>query len=244
MATRLSHAFVKLQLEFAYRFVALELGTIDNALNRLTNLQRRIGFGLPSEPPTDIRWLELIESIRDAADSCAATDLVMEAVAAAPPAVPEHIIHKWPTVGMFSIQIVGTAARTHFYSEKQGEASPFDPSLLDERKDELREVLSIARRQNTALEWVAGGSWMYSASAYRGLFPAGHLASAVVRNDRTTFQGMSHWGQFLNFRGELRQDRSDEFLARISRWDGTDPCSLFPVPTLDVCSRIEVFDNF
>ena len=244
MPPRLSHAFAKLQLEFASRCVDLGLGTSADALNRLTNLQRRIGFGLPNDPPSDSRWLNLLQEVSVAPHTSAAADLVMEAATAAPPAIPEHVVHDWPTVGMFSIQIVDKVARTHFYAEHQGDVSPFHPLKLYERRAELREVLSIVRQQNPGLSWVAGGSWMYSASAYRELFPPSHLASGVVRTDRTTFQGMSHWGQFLNFRGELREDRADEFLTRVSVWDGTNPCGLFPVPTLDVASPIKIFDDY
>ena len=54
---------------------------------------------------------------------------------------------------------------------------------------------------------------------------------------------MSHWGQFLDHRGMLRTDLVETFQTRLGTWSGDDPCALFPIPTLEVSSPIEVFDR-
>ncbi len=103
-------------------------------------------------------------------------------------------------------------------------------------------VLAAARQAHPELDRVAGGSWLYSASSYRSLFPEEHIANAVVRRNRQTFRGMSHWGQFLDHLWNLRPERAEEFRRRCATWAGGDPCELFPIDTLEVSSPIAVFD--
>jgi hypothetical protein len=54
---------------------------------------------------------------------------------------------------------------------------------------------------------------------------------------------MSHWGQFLDHRWNLRTDLAEQFRYRVENWTGDDPCSLFPIDTLEVSSPITVFDS-
>ncbi len=243
MTGRLSQAFAELQLDFVERFVTLDLGSFADGVNRLTNIQRELGLGRPSEAASDPAWIKLIAHTSSASDTSEGAEIVMGAASTATP-TPEHIAHAWPTVGTLSLEVKGDSAKTHFYIEGVDDVSPFHESRLDDRRAELREVLSIVRAENPSLRWITGGTWMYSASGYRHVFPPEHLRSGVVRTNRSTFQGMSHWGQFLDFRGELRQDRAREFRSRIERWDGTNPCALFPIPTLDVMSPVTVFDGY
>ncbi len=160
-----------------------------------------------------------------------------------PPAIPEHIANNWPTVGAFSIQITGEVAHTHFFSMDDGDKSPLHSTKLERRRAELRTVIASVRSDHPNLERVAGGSWLYRIPSYASLFPPEHLANAVVRRGRRTFQGMSHWGQFLDHRWNVRPDRADLFRRRVHSWTGDDPCALFPVDTLELSSPISVFDS-
>ena len=54
---------------------------------------------------------------------------------------------------------------------------------------------------------------------------------------------MSHWGQFLDHRWNLRPDLAEEFRRRCDAWTGGDLCGLFPIETLEVSSSIEIFDT-
>lgn len=243
MTGHLSHAFAQLQLDFVQRFVAIGLGSSSDGMNRLTNIQRRLGLGQPDEPASNPAWIKLMAEIRTATNTSEGAEIVMAAASTATP-TPEHVAHGWPTVGTFSLAVNGDTAQTHFYIDRVGDTSPFHDDRLDDRRSELREVLSIARAEHPNVRWITGGSWMYSASGYRRAFPSKHLQSGVVRKDRYTFQGMSHWGQFLDYRGVLRHDRAQEFRKRLEEWDGTNPCELFPIPTLDLRSPIAVFNAY
>jgi len=55
------------------------------------------------------------------------------------------------------------------------------------------------------------------------------------------FQGSSAWGQFLDHRGGVKADLAARFVAAVDDYEGHAPWTLFPIPTLNVESAIEVF---
>ena len=87
-----------------------------------------------------------------------------------------------------------------------------------------------------------GTSWLYSTRSYCAVFPAVHIASATERTGVYQFQGSSAWGQFLDHRGGVKPDLAARFVAALDNYDGTAPWRLFPIPTRNVESPIEVFD--
>lgn len=241
MSARLSPGFISLQLALVDRFVDIGAGSRIDGVHRFTNLQRRLGLGAATDPPSNQTWIDLMAQLDSLASHLDRVDAVMDAVSSLPAPVPEHIVHGWPTVGAFSVQMSGTAARTHFFSTDEDGDSPLHPSKLERRRWELMEVLSMVCDQHPELERIAGGSWLYSTRSYASLFPEAHLASAVVRKDRTTFRGMSHWGQFIDHRGTMRTALAERFRQLVAHWPGNDACGLFPVHTLEVESPIATF---
>lgn len=239
---QMSSEFASLQLALVDRFVELGLGTPASGIDQLTNFQRRLGLGTPTDPASSPAWIDLVDRLALQRTHDARVDTLMNEFEQLPAAVPEHVAHQWPTVGAFSIQMVGTVARTHFFSMENDRESPLHPSKLDRRRNELHAVLTTVRADHADITHVAGGSWMYSTSSYRSLFPEMHVHNAEVRRNRRTFRGMSHWGQFLDHRWTVRVDLAAEFRRRVQAWQGDDPCLLFPIDTLDVSSPISAFD--
>jgi hypothetical protein len=242
MPPQMSPEFASLQLMLVDRFVQLGIGTHADGVHQLTNFQRRLGIGTPTDPPSNATWIDLLERINNVSTHAERVDNVMEGFSSLPPAVPEHVAHGWPTVGAFSIQVFGTVAHTHFYATDDDDKSPLHQSKLEIRRHELQSVLTAARENHPEIELVVGGSWLYTTSSYASLFPAVHVTNSVVRRDRRTFRGMSRWGQFLDHRWNLRTGLAEQFRHRIETWTGDDPCSLFPINTLDVRSPVTVFD--
>ncbi|MBV9950937.1 MAG: hypothetical protein JO291_03225 [Acidimicrobiia bacterium] len=89
---------------------------------------------------------------------------------------------------------------------------------------------------------VRGASWLYSTRSYRAIFPPAHVAAATERTDVHQFRGSSAWGQFLDHRGGVKANLAAQFVTAVDRYDGTAPWRLFPIPTLEVSSAIEVFE--
>lgn len=237
----MSLEFASLQLRLVKQFADLGLGTYTEGVDQLTNFRRRLG--LAAERSSNSSWDDLLSALDAAATHAERVAAIVSVAATLPAAVPEHIAHGWPTVGAFSIETSGVVARTHFFSMDDDDLSPLHPSKLAVRQNELRAVLAIVRRERPDVKRVTGGSWLYSTSSYSSLFPEIHVGRAVVRRGRQTFQGMSHWGQFLNHRGHIRRELADEFCVRVAKWSGDDPCALFPIDTLEVDSPIEIFDK-
>jgi hypothetical protein len=102
---------------------------------------------------------------------------------------------------------------------------------------------AAARKSHPEIDRVIGGSWLYTTSSYASLFPEQHMTKAVVRRGRRTFRGMSHWGQFLDHRWNLRGGLAEQFRRRVENWTGDDPSLLFPLDTLEVSSPVAVFDS-
>jgi hypothetical protein len=78
---------------------------------------------------------------------------------------------------------------------------------------------------------------------YRRLFPPAYLATAQVVDGR--FQHMPLWGQFVDRRGRLKEDRAGEFRERFGRqtslW-GLDQC--FPLSVLRLEAPVGEFYDF
>jgi hypothetical protein len=239
----LSPEFASLQLTLVDRFVQLGMGTYGDGLHQLTNLQRRLGLGTPTDPASGPGWIDVLQRVSGPSTHTARVRAIMEACATLPAAVPEHVVNGWPTVGAFSIQVTGTVAQTHFFSFDNDGVSPLHESKRKLRRDELWSALNLARTRHPEIQRVVGGSWLYTMASYASLFPTPHVATAVVRRGRRTFRGMSHWGQFINHRGDVRAGLADEFQQRVRAWKGDDPCLLFPLDTLEVSSPVALFDS-
>ena len=235
-------AFIRVQVELVARHVEIGRGGWSDGLDQLTNLQRRLGLGPPGDPPNEV-WAGVLAAAEDAAALEPVVDRISGLAATLPVPVPEHLLHAWPTCGAFSVQRDGDLARTHFFSMDVDELSPLHPSKLEQRRNELHAAVAEFRALHPDVRRIKGGSWLYTLDRYAELFPAEHIARAAPRRGRSLFRGMSHWGQFLDHRGEVHEHRIDAFRRRLADWSGGDLCRLFPVPTLEVESPIEVFDG-
>ncbi len=235
----LSAEFVSLQFTLVDRFVELGTGSFGKGVSQLTNLRRRLGLNGSLEA----RWARLVELLDSIGDHDSRVNAVMDVALATPPAIPEHIAQGWAALGAFSLEVRGVEARTHFFSMDTDDASPLARPKLPQRRHELAAVIAHVRRNHPDLRKITGGSWLYSTTSYASLFPTQHLRTATVRRGRSTFQGMSHWGQFVDHRGVLRSNLADEFRSNVASWCGDDPCLLFPIATLQVSSPVETFDS-
>lgn len=208
------------------------------AVTQLTNLHRRLGLGDPTDPPNE-RWCHYLDGLEgqpDLATQVRWTVDFAESNSVTPPASAAVA-----RAGPFSVHVQGEVLRTHFVPGVDS-VSPLHPSRLPDRRRDLRSVLVEAVRQRPELRRVRGTSWLYSTKSYCSIFPPSHIASATMRTDVYWFQGSSAWGQFLDHHGRVKANLAARFVAMVDGYDGTAPWGLFPVPTFNVESPIEVFD--
>ena len=159
MLPQMSADFASLQLQLVDRFVELGLGSYSDGVHRLTNFQRRLGRGQPTDPASNRVWIDLLTQLQLRHSHGARVDAIMNLFELLPPAVPEHIVHDWPTVGAFSIEQSGTMARTHFFAmdtdaaprearrtQTRAPRSPLDCQSLELRSDGLFCLDSVSKR--------------------------------------------------------------------------------------------------
>lgn len=231
--------YVELQLRFARRAAALGKHDLAEAVTKLTNLHRRFGFGDPDEP-ADERWIRYIDGVDAQPDLSGQVRWTLDFAAsnsAVPP--PSSAVAR---AGPFSVHVIDDLLRTHFVPKAADSTSPLHTSRLPLRRSELRAALAAASALCPGARRVRGTSWLYSTKSYCELFPPTHISSATERTEVYEFQGSSAWGQFLDHGGGVKADLAARFVAAVDNYDGTAPWRLFPIPTLNVESPIEVFD--
>jgi hypothetical protein len=233
--------YVELQLRFARKAAAVGTHDFADAVARLTNLHRRLGFGDQADPPEE-GWTRYVDGL------CAQPDLSTQIRWTTEFAASNRVVPPPSAAvaraGPFTVHVHGDTLRTHFLPKAADTVSPLHASRLAQRRSELRAALTSARRRCPEVRRVRGTSWLYSTRSYRAIFPPTHVAAATERTDVYQFRGSSAWGQFLDHRGGVKTDLAARFVAAVDRYDGTAPWRLFPIPTLEVASSIEVFELY
>lgn len=220
--------FFDLQLDFAERIAAVAGLPFEQAVLDYTNLYIRFGFGreFSSSHPG---WREYADGLRGAADRSAWTYrfYTVRSGAVEPPGLVA-------TFGRFAYaRLDRDRIRLHFLGGEEGGQSPLASGRRGQRTAELAALFADVKRRGEDTVRVVGASWLYNVEAYRALFPASYLATA--RPLRGRFRHMPLWGQFVNRRGEIREDAARELRARLRRLphaEEADAC--FPSPLLSL----------
>lgn len=231
--------FFDLQLQFAHKVTVLSGLPLARALLEYTNLYVRFGLGRDFDPahPT---WREYLAGLQDTNDNREWTYrfYLKRPEAMAVPAVVA-------TFGCFSYaQLSGDRIRLHFRNAETDRRSPLGIERLGQRLADLAALFEHVKRTLRQPLQVVGASWLYNLDAYRRLFPPSYLATARVLDHR--FQHMPLWGQFLDRRGEIKENMTRQFLERLegqSSLDSLDQCFSFQVLRLE-SSASEFYDFY
>jgi len=218
-------AFFDLQLEFAETVAGLAAMPIACAVLAYTNLYARFGLGRDFDPQHPI-WRDYLAGLHETNDHREWTyRFYLTRPHAAPP--PGQVA----TFGCFGYaRLTDDRIRLHFDNVETGGRSPLSRECQTRRIADLTALFAHVRRTEGEFVTVVGASWLYNIEAYRRLFPTSYLATAQVAPQR--FQYMPLWGQFVNRRGEIKEDMAREFrrrLAHQSNVDSLDGCFPFQV---------------
>jgi hypothetical protein len=230
--------FFDLQLRFAAKVVELTGMPMQQALLDYTNLyvrftgERRFAEDHPV-------WQCYLEGVQRGADLYDWTYrfYLQRQDAAAPPSVVA-------TFGCFSYAMESEQKiRMHFRHAQHDGLSPLGDACVSSRLAELRELIAHVKSTANANARIAGVSWLYNLHAYRRLFPPAYLASATVAANR--FRNMPLWGQFIDYRGEIKRFAVDVFEQRLTKQEDIAQIErCFPLQPLAVEASLDVFDRF
>jgi hypothetical protein len=120
------------------------------------------------------------------------------------------------TFGCFSYaRVPRDRIRIHFQNTDTAGHSSLGMACVGQRRADLTALFRHVQRTLPAHVQVVGVSWLYNLEAYRRLFPASYIATARVICPR--FRSMPLWGQFLDRHGELKEQMTRPFLARLEQ---------------------------
>ncbi len=233
-----SRAFFELQIRFAARVADLAKVPLPQAFLNYTNFYTRLGLGRDFDPDWPV-WPEFTNGLADAADPAGWAQSFFRSHAARP-SLPALVT----SVGCFAYANSSAGRlRLHFANNDPPGVAPLGRERFDTRHEELRALLTHARRTQTNAKRVAGVSWLYNLPAYRRLFPETYLASATVAPQR--FRNMPLWGQFLDCNGDVRPKAAALFLERLARQcDMSGLAGCFPLQPLAVEAPLDDFYAF
>jgi len=230
--------FFDLQFSFAERVRDLCGMPLEIALFEYTNFYVRFGLGRGFNSDHNT-WQTYIAGLHGADDGREWTYrfYLREPEAMTAPAVEA-------TVGCFSYARPGSDhVRLHFRNKEADGRSPLGAARVEQRRAELSALFVRLKPSVSEDTPIVGASWLYNLHAYRRLFPSGYTSTSLPI--RGGFRSMPLWGQFLNFRGEVRESMASPFaraLAQTSNLGRLNEC--FPFQALAARAPAHQFYDF
>jgi hypothetical protein len=132
----------------------------------------------------------------------------------------------------------------HFHNDEPDEISPLSRDRMSARLAELKRMVTDIKQNVSNPTTIIGASWLYNLEAYRRLFPPAYLATAQMGGH--DFPYLPLWGQFVDHRGQIKEDWVARFLECLDRQHdvaGLEQCFLFQVVHLE-CSIQEFYQFY
>lgn len=240
-AAETARGFFALQLRYADALSARAGLPSAQVIGWHTNLHRLFGYGNLSRQPADPAFVALVaEAAR--LPPAARLDRLVEAYAARPyDPWPADRVRFGPHFACEAPNADGDV-RIHFVNRAPLPAvSPLAPSQQAERRRDLAAMVGHIARTWPDAKTVIGGSWLYNTEAYRRLFPAAYAASRQVMTGPRSTNGLSHWGQFTDFRGAVKPAIAEAFYRNLETLDPEQPWLSFPYQVLSTRAPFETF---
>jgi len=234
--------YVDVQLRFAERVAEVSGKPLAEAVLHFTNFHRRLGLGVAAPGKRAPVWNELMAGF-DALSHEARLKRVIETLSPAGDGSAMLLPGRFG-FGCFACEAPNAEGmvRIHFGNrEGREDVGPLHHTRIAARRAELTEMFGWLAREHPGARRVDGGSWLYNLEAYRRLFPAEFGASRDPRNVPPYLHGMSSWGQFIDFRGRIRKDVRDAFIANLPTLDMSAPHRVFPYQVLFTTAPFEAF---
>ena len=236
--------YFDLQLDFAARMAALADMPFDAAVGLYTNLRMRMGLADDEAPEQVMQWNGYLAGLMASPLAVGRLDWTQAFFASRP---AETLPAAQTGFGCFSCEAPDAqgAVRIHFANRDPDHAiGPLALAKRPARIAELTAMFAHLRQAHPQAKTVTGGSWLYNLEAYRRLFPPAYGASRAPRTPPVSLRGTSSWGQFLDFREQLKPDLCVRFRDNLKRLDPEAPWLAFPMQALRTRAPVEAFLDF
>ena len=236
--------YFDLQLRFAQAISEIGSLALTETVTQYTNFHRRFGLGRIGDGPESPAWRRYVDHLRGLETHDQRVQWTQTFFLESP---QERSLPNRHHFGCFACDPLYEEGfiRIHFTNEDQNDgAGPLHRGKIERRKRELREMFRFVQATYPAAQSVRGGSWLYNIQAYQRLFPRAYSDSRVIATTGLRFDGNSSWGQFLDYREQIKPELRDVFLQNLKSLDMTQLWHAFPLPTLRTEAPIEVFYAF
>lgn len=238
----IARGFFDIQLRYADMLSSRAGQPLAEVITWHTNLHRLFAFGNLSKEAPAPAFLELAENAASIRQPAERLNYLINAYATRP-------FDDWPSDRFrsgnhFSCEAPGNdgAVRIHFRNRANPDpVGPLDASNFEKRRSELAAMFAFITGRWPQATVIEGASWLYNLEAYRRLFPAAYAHSRSPKTGPRPTHGLSTWGQFINFRGALKDSIGQRFLASLPQLDPAEPWRIFPYQVLVTRAPLEAF---
>lgn len=241
-AAEVSRGFFAVQLDYADMLSARSGIDLADAITYHTNFHRLFAYGNLAKDPPAKEFLFLVRHVAGEKDATTRLDHLVAAYARRPPDPwpPDRI----PFGNCFACEAPTPEGvlKIHFRNgEKSGPVGPLHISRMAQRRADLTEMFGYVAKTYPFARRVTGASWLYNTEGYRRLFPIEFTASRTALMGPRSTHGLSHWGQFVDFRGYAKPDVAATFRQNLQSLDPDQPWLCFPYPVLNTTAPFEAF---
>jgi hypothetical protein len=241
-AAEISRNLFALQLHFADVLSAKAGLPLSEAITFHTNFHRLFAYGNLSRQAPDPEFLALVDHAIAAPDPATRLDRFVWAYATRP--YDPWPSDRFPFGKHFACEAPNAegVVRIHFRNRVNTDAlGPLHVSQISQRRTDLTEMFGHVARTWPQAKTVMGASWLYNTEGYRRLFPKTYADSRTPLLGPRPIHGLSTWGQFLDFRGGVKQPIAEAFHDNLKTLDPKQPWLSFPYQVLTTTAPFEAF---
>jgi hypothetical protein len=238
----ISRGFFGVQLHYADVLAAKAGIQLGDAIIFHTNFHRLFAYGNLSKMAPDEEFTALVRDVVAISDPRRRLDLLVAAFAKRPP--DPWPSDRFPFGPHFACEAPNEAGavKIHFRNRYNNDSvGPLHVSKTTERRAELTQMFGFVAQRWPKAKSVNGASWLYNTEGYRRLFPAEYGASRTPLVGPRPIHGLSTWGQFLDFRGSVKQAIVETFHQNLNSLDPAQPWLTFPFQVLATTAPFEAF---
>lgn len=241
-AAEIARTFFGVQLHYADVLSAKSGLPLSEAIIFHTNFHRLFAYGNLTKQPPDPEFVALVDGVLVIDDPSERLDHLITAYAErAPDPWP---LDRFPFGKHFACEAPNAngAVRIHFRNRfNDDEVGPLHASNIPQRRADLTGMFTFVAERWPETKAVIGGSWLYNTDAYCRLFPAEYGASRTPLLGPRPINGLSTWGQFLDFRGRAKPDVIETFKRNLGTFDPAQPWLSFPYQVLSTSAPFAAF---